>query len=196
MLLPKAALDGIADGSVTCAYRAWLRPTVRAGGTLNTRVGQLAIDAVEVVDPATITDDDARAAGAASAAEVVASLRAGEGRVVYRIDFHLAGDDPRVALRAAADLDAVTLDDLRLRLARMDQRAPDGPWTRRYLELIRDRPGQVARELAPRVGMERDDFKVRVRRLKSLGLTESLAIGYRLAPRGEALLAALADADG
>lgn len=193
MLLPKRALDGIAAGSVTRAYRAWLRPTVRAGGTLNTRVGQLAIDAVEVIDPATITDDDARCAGAASAAEVVAGLRAGDGRVVYRIEFRLLGDDPRVALRAAADLDTAALDDLRARLERMDQHSAGGPWTQRYLELIRDRPGQVARELAPLVGMARDDFKVRVRRLKSLGLTESLPVGYRLAPRGEVLLAALVD---
>lgn len=191
MLLPKVALDGIVAGTVTRAYRSWLRPTVRAGGTLNTKIGQLAIDAVEVVDPATITDGDARAAGATSAAELVAGLRHGEGRVVYRIDFHLAGDDPRIALRADADLDAAAIEQLRTRLARMDQRSVDGAWTRRYLELIRDRPAQVARELAPLVGMPRDEFKTRVRRLKTLGLTESLPVGYRLSPRGAALLAAL-----
>lgn len=31
-------------------------------------------------------------------------------------------------------------------------------------------------------------FKVNVRKLKSVGLTESLEIGYRLSPRGTALL--------
>jgi hypothetical protein len=39
--------------------------------------------------------------------------------------------------------------------------------------------------------MERKDFKARVRKLKMLGLTESLAIGYRLSPRGVAVLEAL-----
>jgi hypothetical protein len=37
--------------------------------------------------------------------------------------------------------------------------------------------------------VERMVFKQRVRRLKSAGLTESLDIGYRLSPRGEAVLA-------
>ena len=41
------------------------------------------------------------------------------------------------------------------------------------------------------MGLERVVFKRRVRRLKELGLTESLEVGYRLSPRGEVLLAAL-----
>ena len=36
--------------------------------------------------------------------------------------------------------------------------------------------------------MERLRFKERVRRLKALGLTESLEVGYRLSPRGQAFL--------
>src|SRR5262249_21771198 len=38
------------------------------------------------------------------------------------------------------------------------------------------------------IGMETHPFKLRVRRLKELGLTESLRIGYRLSPRGRAFL--------
>ena len=38
------------------------------------------------------------------------------------------------------------------------------------------------------VGMEKLSFKTRVRRLKQHGLSESLETGYRLSPRGEALL--------
>jgi hypothetical protein len=52
--------------------------------------------------------------------------------------------------------------------------------------LISDNPGVVSTELAPQVGMERLPFKQKVRRLKELGLTESLDVGYRLSPRGEA----------
>ena len=48
-----------------------------------------------------------------------------------------------------------------------------------------------AGDLADAAGMVRKDFKGRVRKLKALGLTESLAVGYRLSPRGEAVLAAL-----
>ena len=39
--------------------------------------------------------------------------------------------------------------------------------------------------------MERADFKLNIRKLKALGLTISLEVGYRLSPRGVALLATL-----
>lgn len=43
---------------------------------------------------------------------------------------------------------------------------------------------------AVRLGRETLTFKADVRKLKALGLTESLEDGYRLSARGEALLAA------
>jgi len=46
----------------------------------------------------------------------------------------------------------------------------------------RCQPGVVSTELAPRLDLERLPFKQRVRRLKELGLTESLKVGYRLSP--------------
>ncbi len=88
------------------------------------------------------------------------------------------GADPRLELREDADLSREALAELRRRLARMDR---DQPWTEAYLRLIAANPGVVARELATHVGMERDPFKIRVRRLKDLGLTESLDVGYRIA---------------
>ena len=39
--------------------------------------------------------------------------------------------------------------------------------------------------------MERPAFKLNVRKLKALGLTESLEVGYRLSPRGAAYLQAV-----
>ena len=39
------------------------------------------------------------------------------------------------------------------------------------------------------VGRDTLAFKANVRKLKGLGLTESLAVGYRLSPRGVAVLA-------
>ena len=44
-------------------------------------------------------------------------------------------------------------------------------------------------------GLEKDVFKPRVRRLKELGLTESLEVGYRLSPRGEDALTQLRSED-
>ena len=45
-----------------------------------------------------------------------------------------------------------------------------------------------AADLAEAVGRERLPFKRDVRKLKELGLTESLETGYRLSPRGRALM--------
>jgi hypothetical protein len=43
-----------------------------------------------------------------------------------------------------------------------------------------------AGDIAEKLGRERDPFKLDVRKLKNLGLTLSLEVGYRLSPRGEA----------
>ena len=58
----------------------------------------------------------------------------------------------------------------------------------RTLEIIRDHPGRRAGDLSALVGMEKLPFKLNVRKLKALGLTESLEIGYRLSPRGAAFM--------
>ena len=57
------------------------------------------------------------------------------------------------------------------------------------LALIAERPAVRAGDLAESLGRERLSFKADVRKLKNLGLTLSLEIGYRLSPRGEAYLA-------
>jgi hypothetical protein len=41
------------------------------------------------------------------------------------------------------------------------------------------------------VGREKHPFKLDVRKLKELGLTESLEVGYRLSPRGRAVMEGL-----
>ncbi|MFD0855210.1 hypothetical protein ACFQ07_23425, partial [Actinomadura adrarensis] len=59
---------------------------------------------------------------------------------------------------------------------------------REVLRLIEDHPGLRALDLAERLGRDKLPFKADVRRLKALGLTESLETGYRLSPRGKALM--------
>ena len=61
------------------------------------------------------------------------------------------------------------------------------------LRLIGERPEVRAAELAVAAGRERLPFKTDVRKLKELGLTESLEVGYRLSPRGRALLERLGE---
>ena len=188
MLFEQRLWAGLADGSVTVTFRRWKRPRARAGGRHRTPAGVLAVDAVAEVDPAAIGEDDARAAGFASLADLLRQLdRHGDGPV-YRVDFHHVGADPREALRQDAELPEQELARLRARLDRLDLAARDGPWTVAALRLIADRPGVRAGDLAEAAGRERLAFKTDVRKLKELGLTESLEVGYRLSPRGRALL--------
>ena len=191
MLFEQRLWAGLADGTVTVTFRRWRRPRARAGVRHRTSAGILAVDAVSEVDPAAISDDDARAAGFGSRAELLRRLdRHGDGPV-YRVDFHHAGADPREALRRADDLPEAELAGLLARLGRLDRAGRDGPWTAATLRLIGDRPGVRAADLAAAVGRERHPFKTNVRKLKELGLTESLEVGYRLSPRGRALLSRL-----
>jgi hypothetical protein len=86
VIIRRDILDRIRDGRVGVAFRRWMRPTVRAGGTLLTAIGQLEIAGVEVMDIGGITGADARRAGCASRDELVADLeRRHDGRV-YRHD--------------------------------------------------------------------------------------------------------------
>jgi hypothetical protein len=171
---------GLQDGSLTIAYRRWKRPSVKTGGTLVSPGGLLAIDAVEAIDDAQVDEEGARQAGYASPEELFAQLR-GDGQL-YRIRFHRLGEDPRVDLRERAELTAAERKAVARTLQHND-------WALPYLRLIQAAPGTVSTELAARAGVERVVFKQRVRRLKALGLTESLDVGYRISPRGQTVLA-------
>ena len=190
MLFRALTLAGLADGTITIAFRRQRRPTVRAGGTLTTAIGVLAIDDVRVVDDDEITTDDARRAGHASRDDLLADLGPDEEvRRLYRVELHLAGPDPRVARRAQVAFTADDVADLERRLGRLDTASTHGPWTADVLTLIDAQPGVRAGDLAEQLGRERLAFKADVRKLKELGLTESLEVGYRLSLRGRAWLA-------
>lgn len=135
-----------------------------------------------------------RSSGAASASRGATSETAREEGEIYRVVLRLAGPDPRVALREQTP-SPQELDDVRQRLARLDAaatRAQREPWTMRVLVLIASQPeGTRAADLATHLAMETLPFKLLVRKLKEFGLTESLGTGYRLSPRGRALLAHL-----
>ena len=191
MLFPQCFWSGLADGSVELAFRRWRRAGVKAGGTQLTPAGVLAIDSVDLVDVADITEDEARRAGYRDRSELLAELDRHPDGTLYRIAFRHAGADPRVALREAADVPEDELARIRARLARLDRASRHGPWTEAVLRLIAAHPGVRAADLAASFGRETQPFKTDVRKLKQLGLTESLDVGYRLSPRGRTVLARL-----
>ena len=175
-------LEQIAAGVVTIAFRRWKRPTVKTGGRLRTVAGVLAIDSVAEISEAAISDEDARRAGYPSREQILRDL-GGEGHT-YRIAFHLQGEDPRIELRARVPQSETEYAEIADQLNAIAEGA-------RILEVISQNPAVLAATLAANLDLDTPRFKRRVRQLKELGLTESLEVGYRLSPRGEAVLARL-----
>jgi len=188
VLIRRKDLDQIVAGRIDLAFRRWKRPTVKTGGTLRTVVGVLAIHAVDAVAEADITPAQARRAGFASRDALLARLDGRSGQL-YRVRLSWAEEDPRVQLRGRADLSDEEREEIGARLARYDAASRAGPWTYWTLDLIREHPATLAADLAAEASWEKAWFKTNVRKLKNLGLTESLKVGYRLSPRGEAFLA-------
>jgi hypothetical protein len=190
VLFPKRFWTGIADGSVTVTYRRWRRQQVVAGGRYRTPAGIVEVTTVSSVSLDQITDEDARRAGHSDVAGLIAEVPERPGVDLFRIEFRpVAGPDPRAVLAATADLDAAAIAEISRRLDRLDRASSHGPWTHEVLRLIRDRPATRAADLADLLGREKASFKADVRKLKNLGLTESLDVGYRLSRRGHAYLA-------
>jgi hypothetical protein len=188
MLFKQRLWAGLADGTITVTFRRWRKPQAKPGGRYRTPAGVLEVDAVATIDAADITDADARSGGYDDRATLLRELdRYPEGDL-YRIDFHHAGADPREALRADADLSADDWAEITKRLDRLDNASARGPWTRQVLAAIAERPAVRAGDLAEAMGRDTPSFKRDVRKLKEMGLTESLEVGYRLSPRGQALL--------
>jgi hypothetical protein len=189
VLLPPKVAQGVADGSITLAFRRWRRQDVRSGATFRSSAGVIRVGEVTVVDPDSIDDAEAVLAGHPDAASVRRRLAGDPAWPTYRVELAWAGEDPRIALREEDDLGDEDVAAIDARLESLDRASSHGPWTMQTLDLIRRRPHTRAPDLAAEVGRERDPFKIDVRKLKNLGLTISHPVGYELSPRGRAYLA-------
>ena len=147
-------------------------------------------DAVDGVPRSAVTAAAAHRAGFASRKELLGFLDRRSVGQIYRIQLRVVGPDPRVALRDQLP-DATALAEIERRLARLDRASPHGPWTLAVLRAIGPTRSDAPATWPPSSGVQRLPFKVDVRKLKELGLTESLPIGYRLSARGAAVLAHL-----
>ncbi len=192
MRFTKPFWEGIADGSITLAFRRWASPTVVAGRPYRTGGGRIEVLTVETTTRKAITEADAVRAGYGSVAELLTQLpsqRSGDGpaRKLYRVEFkRLDEPDPRELLANDDSLSDIDLEQIDARLQRFDNASSWGPWTGATLALIEQHPGRRAPDLAEMLGRETKPFKLDVRKLKNLGLTTSLKIGYELSPRGRA----------
>ena len=189
-MIRPAELSAIKAGDIDLAFRRWDRPRVKVGTALRTAVGLVEVTSVEPVALSSLRADDARRAGAASLTTLRTALTARDDhadRAIFRVGLRYGGADPREALREQVP-DRAEIEALLAWMDRLDAASPTGAWTRASLALIDRSPGVRAPELAAELGRETQSWKTDVRKLKEKGLTESLAIGYRLSPRGEAVV--------
>jgi len=191
VLLNRATAEGIAGGGISLVLRRWDVARAKPGGTQRTMAGTIRIDAVaEHPHDYRVTERQARAAGYPDAATAQAELERRQAKHTYLISVSFLGADERPALAAGDTLAAADVAAITARLDRLDTASESGPWTRRYLRLVADNEAVRAPNLAAGEGLDVPRFKRRVRRLKELGLTISLGVGYRLSPRGRAFLEA------
>jgi biotin operon repressor len=196
VLFEKRLRDGIHDGEITLAFRRWRRSQVVSGHRYRTGLDLVEAEAVDVITARDIDRRQARAAGYGTVKDLLADLRGDAGLPLYRIRFRrLDNSDPRDDLAATASLTEDEITSVTARLARMDKASARGAWTASVLAQVADRPGVSSAVIAEAMGWIRADLKLHIRRLKELGLTISLDVGYRLSPRGEAYLAAVRPTD-
>jgi hypothetical protein len=193
LLFQKRFHAGIVDGAVRLTFRLWEKPHVKVGGRYRVHpIGVVEVEAVDALTIGDITEVDARACGFQSRAELlsymalVAKAPLTPRTHVFRVALKHGGDGDRVPSALETKLTADALADLQKRLARLDR---DGRWTRRVLELIGKHPRTAASQLARKLGRETEPFKIDVRKLKKLGLTQSFEVGYEVSPRGRKYLA-------
>jgi hypothetical protein len=185
MLFKDQVLAEIKVGRVTLAFRRWKRPMVLAGTRMRTALGELEIIAVEKVEPSKVTSAEAKRAGFESREALFDDLREGLGRELYRIKLRYAGRDRREVLREKTILSREERSEIQSQLDRYDRASRVGPWTTKVLALLAKHSEVSAGELAEISGLEKAWLKMNVRKLKELGLTESLQPGYRLSSRGK-----------
>jgi hypothetical protein len=88
--------NDVLAGDITVSIRLWKRPQVKQGGRYRVGLGEIEVDAIELIPFAAVTAMDVRRSGepdretlrhrAAHAGPIA------EGTLVYRVEFHAVGD--------------------------------------------------------------------------------------------------------
>jgi hypothetical protein len=195
LLFQKFFHEGLVGGSISLTFRQWDKPHVKPGGRYRCHpIGVIEVDAVERVRVRDISAEDARRAGFEKRDQLLEYLGARgpltPGAEVFKVTLHYGGDGDRVPIALEAELSKDDVAQIRERLAKLDERGEDGPWTKKTLALIAATPKVAASQLAKKLGRETAPFKADVVKLKKLGLTQSFEVGYELSPRGRAFLEA------
>jgi hypothetical protein len=89
--------NDVLAGDITLSVRLWKRARVKAGGRYRVGLGEIEVDAIELVPFAAITRHDVRRAGERDR-ETLRQRAAHAGQIdedtlVYRIEFHAVGPE-------------------------------------------------------------------------------------------------------
>ncbi|NNF36541.1 MAG: ASCH domain-containing protein [Saprospiraceae bacterium] len=177
----------IKSGEVTSALRKWKRPTVKQGGTLITRVGQLSIDKLEKISLGDVDHHILKACGIEDLESWKKKFYDKREGDLYLIRFSIKGPDPRIGLRENTNWSKDELIKIKKKLLTWDKNS-GAPWTLKVMNYILKYPQRRAADMALQLNIEKDILKPNIRKLKAQGLTISHSIGYELSPRGKALL--------
>lgn len=94
MLIKREILEAIRRGEIDLQFRRWSRPSVKAGGTLKTKIGLLRIGRMDPIDPADVTDAEARRAGFTDVADFRRWLDTmKQGPLFHRIEVSFSDQD-------------------------------------------------------------------------------------------------------
>lgn len=193
LLFQKRFHAGLVDGAVRLTFRLWDKPRVKAGGRYRVHpIGVVEVERVALARVGDITEADAHLCGFDSRAGLLAYLAPVAKHPItaktpiYRVELKHGGDGDRVPEALDDELSPEDVATLERRLKRLDGAAP---WTREVMALIGKHPRVAASQLAKKLGRDTEPFKVDVRKLKRLGLTQSFEVGYELSPRGRRLIA-------
>ena len=193
MLFKREQFQGLRDGSITLSFRLWKRPQARVGARYRFGTDEwVRISKIQEVSLARVSNADAQRAGHAgrkALADTLDRLSRGDSSnaTLYRISLEYAGRAKPTVPERGAKLSKEEWRVLAVKLDAMDARRGDA-WTHEMLCTIRDQPGCAAAELSSQLGRAKAPFKQDVRKLKALGLTISLEVGYKLSPKGKKLL--------
>lgn len=120
MLFKVKTLEKIKVGQVDLAFRKWKKASVKEGGTLKTPIGILRIHKVLPVFINNISVEDIRRAGFLNFSELEKELSKSSGDILYKIEFHLEGEDPRIALRSDDNLTEQDIEIIQSKLRKFD----------------------------------------------------------------------------
>ena len=101
MLIKREVLEAIKAGDVTVQFRRWTRPSVKAGGTLKTKIGLLQIGRMDEMRPEDVSEADARSAGFRDRADFdkwLGTMK--QGPLFHRIELSFLGAGERGCRRA------------------------------------------------------------------------------------------------